>query len=250
MANEGDSPREDWQHRWRPIPWNPIDVGIVTFIIFAILLGLLGLVQLVGIDEPENLPTVNPFIAFLQEAFLILLVWLFAIKRYHINWRAFGLRLTSSALSLRLPGLALLIMISATVVYSLMVRASGIDILTPPSLEERGVILGEGLRQIANIGVIVLWGPFAEEILFRGFILAGLISWLGEVRAAVISAALFAAAHIEISSMIPIFILGIILAWLYLRTRSLWPPIIAHSLWNILVVFITLLIESGQIPAT
>ena len=141
-------------------------------------------------------------------------------------------------------------MISTTVIYGLIVRASGIDILTPPSLEERGVILGEGFRQIANIGVVALWGPFAEEILFRGFILAGLISWLGEVWAAIISAALFAAAHILISSMIPIFLLGIILAWLYLRTRSLWPPIIAHSLWNTLVVIITLFIERGQIPVT
>lgn len=249
MSNQDDAHNE-MQNQWRPVPWKPLDIGLAAAAILIAILALVIVVSFAGPSELDELAAVNPFYAFLQEGFLILVVWFFAIRKYRVNWKAFGLRLTSSSLSLRLPALAVVLMVSITVVYSLIVQNLGIDILIPPPLEERGIILGEGIRQFANIGIIALWGPFAEEILFRGFILAGLVSWLGGFRAAIVSAGLFALAHVFIYSLIPIFIIGLILAWLYLRTRSLWPPIIAHSIWNLLVVAITLFAEGQPIATT
>ena len=86
--------------------------------------------------------------------------------------------------------------------------------------------------------MFVVWAPFAEELFFRGFILSALASMIGPLRAAVVTAALFAGAHVFISTMIPIFLLGLVLAWLYLRTRSLLQAYLAHAAWNLLVTLV------------
>jgi membrane protease YdiL (CAAX protease family) len=42
-----------------------------------------------------------------------------------------------------------------------------------------------------------------------------------------ISGALFSIAHLGSGGLVPAFILGILLAWLYWKTGSLWPCILA-----------------------
>jgi membrane protease YdiL (CAAX protease family) len=52
----------------------------------------------------------------------------------------------------------------------------------------------------------------------------------------VVSSALFAAAHLSVGAAVPAFVSGMLLAWLYLRTRSIWPPVTAHALQNFIAV--------------
>ena len=92
------------------------------------------------------------------------------------------------------------------------------------------------MQKVVTVIAIVAWGPFAEELFFRGFILAALIGPLGPLRAAAVSSALFAAAHVSIEAALPVFVTGMLLAWLYLRTRSIWPPVTAHALQNFIAV--------------
>jgi membrane protease YdiL (CAAX protease family) len=54
------------------------------------------------------------------------------------------------------------------------------------------------------------------------------------------SAMLFAMFHMSWPSPIPIFLLGLVLGWLRLRTQNLWPGIVLHSLFN-QVAFLALL---------
>ena len=62
---------------------------------------------------------------------------------------------------------------------------------------------------------------------------------MGAPRAAVVSAAVFAVAHLQVGSMIPLFITGLVLAWLFLRTKSIWPPLMAHAAQNLLAISLT-----------
>jgi membrane protease YdiL (CAAX protease family) len=87
--------------------------------------------------------------------------------------------------------------------------------------------------------VVVVWGPFAEEVFFRGFLLAALLPALGPTRAAAVSSAIFAGAHLTLSTMMPIFVTGMLLSWLYLRSRSIWPPFMAHAVQNLAAVAFT-----------
>jgi hypothetical protein len=84
--------------------------------------------------------------------------------------------------------------------------------------------------------IIVGLGPLAEETFFRGFLLGSLAPRLGGAGAAVVSSLLFALAHLTPGVMVPIFILGLLLSWLYLKTRSIVPGLIAHSAQNALAL--------------
>ena len=71
-----------------------------------------------------------------------------------------------------------------------------------------------------------------EEIFFRGFLFQGFRQKYGWVNAALLSSAIFAAAHLDPVALIPTFVLGIVLAYVYHRSNSLWPGIILHFLVN------------------
>jgi len=85
------------------------------------------------------------------------------------------------------------------------------------------------LYDFASICIIA---PFAEELLFRGVIFAGLAQWLPLGWAAAISGVIFGAAHLDPWSIVPLAIVGTGLALLYRRTGSLWPNIVAHATFN------------------
>ena len=78
----------------------------------------------------------------------------------------------------------------------------------------------------------VLVAPLFEEILFRGVLLPVLGTWLGPTGAVLLSAALFAAAHLSLSEWIPQFLLGTGLGVLRLRSGRLAPCVLLHALWN------------------
>jgi len=73
--------------------------------------------------------------------------------------------------------------------------------------------------------------PITEEMLYRGLVFGALAQRLPFVAAASFSALLFALVH-GIGVLIPIFVLGFGLAWVYQRTRTLWAPIVTHALVN------------------
>ncbi len=79
---------------------------------------------------------------------------------------------------------------------------------------------------------VAVAAPVAEELFFRGFIFTGLVQRMSPVWAMAISAAVFGAAHLEKWAFLPIFAIGIGLAWTYYATRSLWVNIVAHATVN------------------
>lgn len=81
--------------------------------------------------------------------------------------------------------------------------------------------------------------PIGEEIFFRGLAYGALRRRLGRHAAVLASALFFAAAHLSLVELMPIFILGVILAYLYEYTGSLVPGMIAHAINNLaaLVLF-------------
>jgi len=74
--------------------------------------------------------------------------------------------------------------------------------------------------------------PLFEEFLFRGFLLPSLTKYMSVWQAIVLSAFLFAVAHLSLSEILPLMTLGIILGIVYTRSRNLLAPMLLHSLWN------------------
>ena len=83
---------------------------------------------------------------------------------------------------------------------------------------------------------LVILGPVAEELLFRGVILRGFLSRYTVRRAVAASAVLFGAAHLVPFGVVTATILGVLFAWWRTKTGSLLLPMVGHSLHNALVV--------------
>lgn len=74
--------------------------------------------------------------------------------------------------------------------------------------------------------------PIFEEIMFRGFLLPSLTKYLPMWGAILASSLLFAVAHLNISEVLPLAVLGVILAVVYTRSRNLLSSMLLHALWN------------------
>ena len=77
-----------------------------------------------------------------------------------------------------------------------------------------------------------IFAPLVEEIFFRGFLFQGFRVRYGWKPAILLSSAVFAVAHLDPVVLIPTFILGCLLAYMYHRSNSIWPGIILHFLVN------------------
>jgi uncharacterized protein len=90
---------------------------------------------------------------------------------------------------------------------------------------------------------IVIFAPIAEELFFRGIVFNAWLREAGLVWAYVGSATLFAAIHLSLASLLPIFLLGLALAWVYRRTGSLLAPIVMHATVNGISVAVALAVR-------
>jgi uncharacterized protein len=86
--------------------------------------------------------------------------------------------------------------------------------------------------------ILVLGGilaPLKEEVFFRGIFYPPLREVYGRGKGIFFTASIFALLHFDVVRFIPLFIGGVVLTWIYEKTSSLWPSILAHGTWNILM---------------
>jgi membrane protease YdiL (CAAX protease family) len=82
----------------------------------------------------------------------------------------------------------------------------------------------------------VIFAPLFEELAFRGLLFGVLRRRFRFVPAALVSAAIFAVAHgYGVIGFFSVLWSGILWAWAYERTGSLWPGVIGHAANNLLV---------------
>ena len=84
---------------------------------------------------------------------------------------------------------------------------------------------------VANALVVVLVGPFAEELLFRGLGVR-VLQFLGPAVAVGGTALLFGLAHGILGALPPLVFFGAGLAWVRYRSDSVWPCFISHAVFN------------------
>ena len=80
----------------------------------------------------------------------------------------------------------------------------------------------------------VILAPVLEELLFRGVLLQGLLRNYRPWVAIGQSSLLFGLVHFNPAQSLSAAFGGVLLGWLYYRTRSLWVCIAAHALHNLL----------------
>lgn len=107
-------------------------------------------------------------------------------------------------------------------------------------IKQLGSATAPGLR-IPLVLVVVSVGPLVEELLFRGLLLSALLGHMRAGWAVGLSSLLFAFVHLPdlgyLWYAVPnLALLAAVLAWLRLRSGSLWPAVLAHGVNNVLAV--------------
>lgn len=82
------------------------------------------------------------------------------------------------------------------------------------------------------VGITGVLAPVLEETLFRGFFLVSLTKWVPTPVAVLVSAAVFALAHLTPGEFPQLFVLGTAMGFSYAQTRNLLTPITIHAFWN------------------
>jgi membrane protease YdiL (CAAX protease family) len=154
------------------------------------------------------------------------------------DWKFKPLRGPLTLLGLRPFRLsAIWILLGTLVVYYI---AAGLfaSLVLKPDQEDIGGELGVGnpsvVIAVAAVLMIVLLAPVAEELFFRGFLFAGIRTRWSLWPAAITSGLIFGLVHAPtgLTTVVPLAALGVALCWLYDRTGSLWPCVIAHMINN------------------
>jgi membrane protease YdiL (CAAX protease family) len=98
-----------------------------------------------------------------------------------------------------------------------------------------GLFRGPG-GLLSAVVVIGLFAPFCEELFFRGFAYRCFHTRWGPMAGMLLSATLFSLIHLHPVGLLPIFVVGCALAYLYERTGTLVAPFALHAANNIAAV--------------
>jgi CAAX protease family protein len=98
-------------------------------------------------------------------------------------------------------------------------------------LEPRHWEPGHAVPFALNAALVVLAAPLVEELTFRGLGFAVLMPY-GAIVAVLGTAAAFAAAHGLVAGFPALFVFGVAIAVLRLRTGSVYPGMIFHACFN------------------
>ena len=95
---------------------------------------------------------------------------------------------------------------------------------------ENAEVMGEIMMKPGGYLVVALLPPVVEEMVFRGCILRSLLVWKPQRRWLMIalSALIFALVHLNPAQLVHTFLIGLLLGWMYMRTRSIVPGIAYH----------------------
>lgn len=139
-----------------------------------------------------------------------------------------GASLMSSAVLVGIPVVATVPMLFMTgvVVEELLTQIFPISAWEQRAFEEMAA------QNLATVTSVCLLAPVLEEMLFRGVILRSFLGQYPRSTAIGASALLFGVAHLNIYQFVAAFAIGLLLGWLYERTRSLVPCIALHGAYN------------------
>ena len=190
----------------------------------------------------------NVIVGFLVYLSSCLFGWYVVRVRYRQPAKAMGFR--TDALGRNL-GRGILAYVAG---YPLFVAAALINMVIATRLLGGGAVSGGGairyLTQaespalIALIAVLFVFiGPLAEEFLFRGLLYGALRKRLSARGAIGLSAVVFAGFHLNPYQFLPLCMIGLILGYLYEKTRSLVPTVFVHMLQNALAVLFVCLLK-------
>jgi len=246
---------------------------VLVCLLFTLLLGMIVAIPIFGVDVisaltdvtgdalAENIPVQKYMQIISQVGTFILPALIFALlvnrrigQYLHLNIPP---RITTLILSIMLI-MSILPLINWLMVVNGGLRLpeflSGIEEWMRNS-EEIAMQLTEAFLQDTswlglsiNLVMIAVLAAVGEELLFRGVLIRLFTEWFKSTHLAIwVSAILFSALHLQFFGFLPRMVLGLVLGYLFVWSRSLWVPIITHMFNNASAVIIAFLYYRGSV---
>jgi membrane protease YdiL (CAAX protease family) len=165
------------------------------------------------------------------------------------GWRGLRDRLGLRFTAFRHIGLALLAWVSALVLGA--VATALLSPLLGPPQSNATELLGRSFDPVFVVLIVptvCVFAPLCEELLFRGAIFGWLRYRLPVPLAAVISAAVFAGAHLLPPLFPELFVFGLATALIYQTTGSTLNSFAMHATQNTFAVVITYAVLTHRLP--
>ena len=228
-------------------PWSLRDLYLIVLIIILFLLvAVLGLSFFdihSLIENSENGGLYFTGIVILQWLVVLIPLMLYTKRKYKLKWKHFGFKKIKPIKAAWLVISSYLFYLGLTFIILMFIIQSNVQI---PGYQIQDSVLpnfGTDLQGLIIAGITtVLIAPIIEEIFFRGFLLRTITNRVGIVYGSILTALSFAMIHIPWQSIIPIFILGLIINSLVIRSKSIWPAIGFHIFHNAISFTIQVLI--------
>lgn len=175
-------------------------------------------------------------------------VGLIGVRWCGLRWADLGFRRVRPASILRAIGIWLLCLPVVGALVYVMFRITG------------STAIGRQVELIPSLGspepwqipilaaLIVFAAPLAEEMLFRGLLFGWLRRHVSFWPSAFASALVFSLLHMIVEVIPPTIALGLVFAWMYERSGSLWTPVAVHTLHNGLVFGATITALERGLP--
>ncbi|PSL41679.1 hypothetical protein B0H99_102363 [Planomicrobium soli] len=188
-----------------------------------------------GLDENTAQISTSGWLLVITMAigFLITLFVIARDRKFFDIWKG---KKTSYPIAIGWGLLGFLMLLVGQTLAAYIEMAMGID---PGSANTQTIVTIAEVVPLAILAV-VLFGPVLEELVFRRVVFGSLNQTTNFFFATAISALMFALVHMEFRHLLLYFTTGLVLAFLYQKTKRIITPIIAHIMLNGYVMLIQL----------
>ena len=169
---------------------------------------------------------------------LMLLLLVLALHLRSASWQDIGARSLKDwkpILGAILAGYLIYLLMTLAMNFLNSFLPNGLDAQNVSAYMQAGDALWVKAFVLITMGV---FGPIVEELLFRGYLYNSLCRNLSSPAAMLFTAIIFGAAHLDWQRFLPLAIGGYLLNVISVRFGSVFASVIAHGVWNILMMVV------------
>ena len=220
-----------------------VTLGSVRLLVWL----LVGLAPVPGsVPEPGDALLAAMTVLLFQTAVILAMLRAVVIRKYGLSWADLGLRPAERHWYRRAVIVAILLLPAVALINGVLIPKLAEEPFRNPQLY---AIAPAGFSWSAMLTMLVMAGvvaPFAEELVFRGLLFPWLRARLGVPAATFLSALCFATLHGAAILIPALTVVGVAFAVIYQRCGSLWPAIVAHGVFNgIMIVLLYAALAAG-----
>jgi len=218
----------------KTIPWNLLDIFIVIFLELLAFFILKPILSMLTPLDPVHYSIFTLFAYLLQTFVSLGIIYLFTFNKYKIKLKDLGfvsIPWVKTLVYVFFLWLLTTILLTSLDQFFLQIWGQSVNGFLPQ--DDHVPLFGDNVfGHFSLIFSAFIIAPISEEIMFRGFIMQGLFKYFSPLISILLTALIFAGLHFEFSSIIPLFMIGSVLGWIFYKKKSIYACLLFHAINN------------------